>query len=502
MSLQNAHEDIPGLDRKLVHGLAWSGVMRWSGQAAAWLSTLVVARILVPEDYGLVALGSVYVGIVTLLTEFGFGSAIVMLRSLDPVQVAKINGLAILAGLVGFLMSFVVARPLGDFLSAPALPPVIVVLSFAFVLSAPRIAPQSLLQKELRFRALSIIDGIQALTQAVSMLIFALMGMRYWALVASTLTGHAVATTLIVGLRRTPIAWPRRRGLGDALRFSRDVAVARLAWYGYSNADYIVSGKVLGEDATGHYSLAWSLASIPVDKISAIVQRVAAPFFSAVQHDAVAMRRYLLLLVELLALVTFPLSIGIALTAPAFVPLILTEKWNPIILPLQLLSVYGTVRAVSPLFTHVLTACGEQRFAMWNNLLAAALLPTGFVLGARWGTAGIALAWVILHPLIIGQLYRRTTRVIGLRFRHAILSVWPAGGATIAMVLGVLALRAVVEGHLSTIWGLVLDVSAGASTYLLVLTTLHKRRLKTIITFVKNAQLMRRQSEGQLGSWS
>jgi PST family polysaccharide transporter len=153
---ESAAERRQRLDDAFVRGVAWTAIAKWGSQVLAWTTTIIVARILVPDDYGLVALGTVYLGAVTMLSEFGIGSAIVMLRDLGPSQVAQIGGFAWITGFGGFRLSILVAFPLGSFFDSPALPAVIIVMSTSFLLSAPRIVPQSLLQKEMRFRVVSL----------------------------------------------------------------------------------------------------------------------------------------------------------------------------------------------------------------------------------------------------------------------------------------------------------------------------------------------------------
>src|SRR3989454_11636004 len=156
-----AHEpaaDIRTLDRSLVQGIAWTSGAKWAGQLLGWASTLIVARLLTPADYGLVGMASIYLGLITLVSEFGLGSTVITLRDLSEHQVAQLNGLSVLFGVASFAASCAAAVPLGRFFHAPQLPAVVVVMSTAFVVTAFKTVPFSLLQRELRFRALAIVE--------------------------------------------------------------------------------------------------------------------------------------------------------------------------------------------------------------------------------------------------------------------------------------------------------------------------------------------------------
>ncbi len=468
------------LDHALVRGIAWTAVVKWCSQILAWATTLIVARILTPDDYGLVALGTIYMGAVTLLTEFGLGSAIVMLRELGPSQVAQIGGFAWIAGFAGFLLSLAAAFPLGAFFDAPALSAVIIVMSITFLVSAPRVVPQSLLQKEMRFRAVSLIDALQSLAQSIGMVVFAVLGFRYWALVIGALLGHAIASAVTIVVRPHRVNWPRRASVGAALSFSRDMAIARISWYAYSRADFFVAGKWLGQARLGEYSMAWSLASVPVDKITSMVNRVTPSFFAVVKDDPAALRRYLLMITEMLALVTFPLAFGLALVAEPFVLTTLTAKWAASITPLRVLAIYAALTSITALFSPLLAATGELRFTMWNNILAAIVLPIGFLIGTRWGVDGIAMAWVILHtPFLVAQ-YRRVSAHIQLPASQVWRSLVPALSGSTAMAVVVLATWSVLGPTLEGVWLLLGLVAAGGLGYCLPLALWHRHRIERL----------------------
>ena len=133
------------LDRSLVHGIAWTGTFKWAGQLLAWASTIFIARLLVPEDYGLVGMATIYLGFVTVLNSAGFGSAVVMIRSLTPRQVAQLNSIAITLGVASFLLSFVAADLLARFFNTPELVPVVIAMSAGVIFGAFRTIPQALL---------------------------------------------------------------------------------------------------------------------------------------------------------------------------------------------------------------------------------------------------------------------------------------------------------------------------------------------------------------------
>jgi O-antigen/teichoic acid export membrane protein len=478
LTAQQGVEQMRDLDRSLVHGIAWTGAAKWAGQLVAWASTLIVARLLTPEDYGLVGMATIYLGLITLVSEFGLGTTVITLRNLREEEVAQLNGLSLLVGVGSFALSGAAAIPLGRWFHAPELPAVVVAMSAAFVITAFKTVPFSLLQREMRFRALALVETGRAVLLAVSMIAFALLGLRYWTLVIGGLLSSVLSTGATLALRRHRLAWPRRQSLTHAMSFSRDILVARLCWYTYSNADFLVAGRILGKAALGLYDFGWNLANIPIDRITSLVGQVTPSVFSAVQNDAAALRRYLLRITEGLALITLPASLGMALVAPDFVLLALGQKWQGAIVPLQLLAVSTGFRAVTPLLSQVLNAVGQSRVAMRYSVLWALVLPTGFyVLGRQWGTVGLALVWVCVFPLLAVPAYRRALRAIDLPGRAYLLALWPATSASFLMAASVLAVRLAVGEHGAAGLRFGSQVVAGAGVYVLTCMVLHRERI-------------------------
>ena len=481
------------LDHSLVRGVAWTAAAKWASQALSWISWLIVARLLTPEDYGLVGMAAIYLGLITLLSEFGLGTAVLAVRELSVEQLNQLNGLAVLLGLAGLLVSCVVAIPLGRFFHAPELPLVVVAMSTTFVITSFKTVPLALLQRDLRFKALAFIDLSQALVLAISMVGFAVAGFRYWTLVCGGVLSALISTGAILRLRHRPLAWPRRESLKPAITLTSNVLISRLCWYAVANADFLVAGRTLGKGALGFYTFGWTLASVPVDKIAALVGQVTPAFFSAVQTDPRAMRRYLLRITEGLALIAFPVCFGLVLVARDFVLVVLGSKWEGTVAPLQLLAVYAALRSITALLPQVLHTIRDTAFEMWNMVAAAVVMPPSFYFAAqRWGTVGLAMAWVLAYPFIAFMLYWRVCRKIDLSHKAYFVALWPALSATALMAAVVLAVGVFSGSAWTQGLRLAAQIGAGVISYGLACLVLHRARFGALRDLVLAA---RRRSE-------
>lgn len=465
------------LDKAVVGGLAWTAGVKWVSQLLTWAITLVVARLLTPADFGLVGMATIFLGLITLLNEFGLGTAVVTFQGLTDKELSQLHTICALFGLLSFLVSCAFAVPLGIFFRAPKLPMVIVVTATGFLVVAYRTVPYAVLQKEMRFKLLAILEGIQVVAQSISTLIFAVLGFGYWALVIGGLVGKVASSAMPFVYKPLWFARPRWESIERELRFSWHVIVGRLYYYAYDNADLLVIGRVLGEVPLGAYSLAYNLAHLPADKFATLIVRVAPSLFAAVQNDLAALRRYLRNLTQGIALVIFPAGIGTALVAPEAVHLILGKKWLAAIAPLQLLALYACFRAIRTLLSPLLNALAEPQIVRRNHFLVLAVLPLSFYIASRWGTAAVAACWVFVFPLLSLPLFFAAFRKLEMSKREYLMALWPALSSSIPMVLAVALLKWFLPISLPLYVRLSSEVLAGAAAYSVTLLVFHRQRV-------------------------
>jgi O-antigen/teichoic acid export membrane protein len=483
----------PSLDRELIGGVAWTVGVKWSTQILSWATTILVAHILRPSDYGLVAMATIYVNFLTLFSEFGLGTAVVNLN-LSSEQISQLNSLSVFLGLAGFLLCAAAAPLLGHFFHAPGLPSVILVLSMGFIASGFRVVPYALLEKDLRFRRLATIEGVQCATQAIVTLTLALLGLRFWALVFGILSFVITPTAVTLLTQRYSFSFPRLTSLSGVLSYSRDVLISRLFWALYNDADFVIAGRTLGPGPLGAYSLAWTFAHVPLDKLTTLVARVAPPIFSRVQADSEALCRYVKQISGVMALIIFPLTIGTALVAREFVPLVLGSKWTSAIVPLELLALYAAIRSSVQLLTPVLNVLGETRLLMWTSIVGALVLPTSFYLCSRWGAPGIAAVWIGIYPLIQIPTFLRIFRRIKLPATEYFGVIWPALSACGLMAVAVLSFRFTVGEAPAVYMRLAAEIAIGAIVYTGSLLTFHKGYIRSIWEFSRTFRSERKGS--------
>lgn len=478
------------LDRSVVSGIAWTGGVRTLTQTFQWAAALLVVRLLTPADYGLVAMAGAYLGLVSMFSEFGLGYAIVQRQDLASDKIARIGGVSLLLGTVLAALSMGASGLVAAFFDEPRVQPIVMVLAITFMLSGADIVPRSLLKRDLDFKRLALIQAASNVAYAVSSLTLAALGFGYWSLVLGGLVGSVVRMVTALASRRHRITWPSQLAtIRSELWFGWHVVVTQLALYVRKFADVLVVGKVLGTEALGAYNVGWTQANVPVERVTPIVTQVSAGVLAASQHDKAGLRRYMRLFTEGIALLAFPATFGLAVVADDFVMLVFGEQWSATIGPLRVLAVVAAGRSITPVLSQVLIATDQAKKNMQFAVAGSIIIPIFLFIGSYWGLTGVAVGWLVGHPLVMGTiLLRHALDTADLRLRDYLASLRAAGLASIGMVVAVIATRLAMpsEWHLGARFGI--EVVVGAVVYGLWIFTAYRTRAKRAFAMLRSSR--------------
>lgn len=414
------------LDRKFVSGLAWASASKWLIQVVSWVSSVVVARLLSPKDYGLVELAGVVIVFSQALFQLGIGNAIIQLHELTGSVLRQINSLLFLLASLVYGAVFLTTPLLSSYFDEPLLTDLLLVYSLVFFITAVSIVPTNVIRRNLDYRTLAATEALLSVVQLTVTFVCAMNGMAFWSLVVGQLAGRASATLFVIIKHPIGYSWPYWRDVSVAIRFGYKVALGEFAGAAYTQSDAFAVGKNLGGSPLGSYRMALSLAMSPIDKVAAIVTQVTTPIFAHVQHDAALMRRYLLRFSEIISLVTIPASIGLACVAPELIQLVLGEKWLSVIIPLQLLSVTFAFRCYGFILTKAVLALRKADFHMYLSLANTAIMPLLFWVTSFVSIEAVALCWAAVLPFHLVPMLLLMRHTIQLSLRQYFLAGLPA----------------------------------------------------------------------------
>ena len=425
------------IKQKAIHGIIWTGVAKASMQGVIFILMLVLARLLTPEDFGVVGMAAIITVAISMVNDRGLGTAIIQKSSLSDLHRASVFWGGIVFSLLLFILGVLAASPLALFFKNPKVQPVIAVQAIGFVIGSLGIVHKSILTKNLEFKKLALAEVISALASGLVSIVLALMRYGVWSLVIGALVRDAINVFLVwIYCRWRPRLFFSWRYFNELFAFSANVLGNDVVSYAVTNMDILIIGRLLGSEALGYYSLAFNLVKMPVTRLSGVVSKVAFPAFSAIQDDLEKLRKGFLQASALLSLILFPLLLGLALYAREFIALFMGAKWLPMAMPLMILVPLGLAKSVGVIRWPVLMALGRPDVEWKWNL--GYILPLGAVIyvGAQmWelegAAAGITLLLVITFPLIQSI----SNRIIHFGNREFYLSIAPATGAGVCMIL-------------------------------------------------------------------
>jgi teichuronic acid exporter len=477
------------LGQQIMSGLRWTASVRLASQIFTWAITLVVVRLLSPGDYGLLAMAMVFVAFLHMFAEFGLGPSVVQKPEITLSELRKAFGL-VLALHASLFLSLVVAAPLiAAFFDEPRLTSVVRALAALFLVSCFQVIPNALLQRRMEFRRRSLNDLVAAVLGSLMTLTGALMGWGVWALVAGTFVNQLWKS---IGLNRIA-PFPHLpdlslKGTRHILAFGGNLTGAQILWFLVNQADVFIAGKWLGKELLGFYSVAMHLASLPNGRIMGIINQVAFPAFSRMQHDPARLSSSVLAGVRLLAFFAFPVLWGISSVAPEIVSVILGPKWIAATTPLRVLALIMPLRMMSSFMPNALQGIGRSDILAWNAVFAGVVMPVGFIIGVRWGGVdGLSLVWLVGWPLVFVENMRRALPPLGLRLRDISAALARPAFAGALMYATVEASRYLLPAATSGVARLAALIAIGALAYAGGALAVNRHGCREVLRLVRGA---------------
>ncbi len=476
------------LKQQTVKGIAVLGAGKGAAKLISFVNTLILARILSPDDYGLMAMALVVTGFVGFFNEIGLGSAIIQKKEISTRQLSGAFYIALITCSLLYALTYFTAPFVASFYGNSQVEFILQTLAIAFFLGAIKTVPDALLIKEMKFKYISIVEFFSVILVCSVTLVFALYGFKVWSLVYGFLIGQAFSAIAILWLSkwRPTLSGSMREALG-LVAFGLTVTYSRLTWYLYTNASTLILGKVVGSAQTGVWGMAATIASLPTVNITNLIIQVASPLFSKLQNDFNALNNALLKLSAGISLISFPVIIGIILTADELVPILLGEQWLAAIIPMKLICIRELFKAVDPLLTQAFISIGQANVTAKYTSVCAVFIPLGLFVGAYYdGINGAALSLALVYPLLSIFLLTLAKKHFQLPVnRYLKLFITPLTGCAfmaISLIAFDLIILPIVTLNIITVF--LIKVVIGASSYTLwviYISTDSIRLLKSVL---------------------
>ena len=405
----------PGLRERTLTGIAWTGGSRVLQQLIALATTVVLARLLVPADFGLVALVVVFTGFAAVLTDLGLGAALIQRPVIEERHLSSAFWLSVVVGAGIAVLIAAMAPFIAAFYGEPRLTWITVTLASVFLVTPLAVVQTSLMQRDMEFRRLAAIENAATVLGAGAGIATAAVGFGVWGLVLMTASTALVRTAAVWLFTE----WRPRSGLSltavrDLWRFSANLVGFQAINYWVRNADNLIVGKFVGANALGVYGRAYNLMLQPVGHAGAVLSRVMFPALSTVQHDRDRVRRAYVRALALIGLVTFPATLGLLVAAEPLVLTLYGTTWSAVVPILQILCAAALLQSVSTTVGWVYQSQGRTDWMFRWGLIAGTVTIVSFAVGVHWGVHGVATAYLIRTIILVPLSFAIPGRLIGL----------------------------------------------------------------------------------------
>lgn len=451
-------------------GLRWNAVSQAVQQGARFVIAIILARLLAPEQFGLIGMIYIFTGFAAVLGDLGLGAALVQRREIDDGHLTSVFWTSIVAG-AALTGAFVAGAPLvAAFYNEPALRPLTTAIAFEFVLVSVGVVHRALMSRRMDFRSLSVVETGAAVLSGALGITMALMGFGVWSLVAQSLSAAAISAIWISALS----PWrPRfslsRTSLEELLGFSSNLLGYSVLNYWVRNFDDLLIGRVVGSAALGVYTRAYGLMLLPLTQISHVVGRVMFPALSSIQGEPGRVKEIYLRAVSAIALITFPMMVGLFVVADEFVLALLGTKWAELIPVLRIFCVLGLIQSISATVGWIYQSQGRTDLMFKWGMAAGAVVMLAFAIGIRWGMIGVAIAYVIASGgVLLYHSFAIPGRLIGLRFSEVVRALAPTMLRVGVMGVLIAAVDILVPNSWPDWAALLLETGTGAIVYLAI----------------------------------
>jgi PST family polysaccharide transporter len=469
-----------GLRQAAARGFFWSAVETAGGQLFAFAVFLILARLLTPADFGLVALAMVYIRVVQEPFDEGLADAVIQRRELEPAHVDSAFWLSLGAALAIAVATAFLAGPVAGLLGEPRLAPIILALSVSFPLVGLRSVQQALLRRHLRFRLLAMRTLSATIVGGMVGVAMAWAGFGVWSLVAQRIVTGVVAVAVLwkvsdwrPGLR---ISFAH---LADLAAFSLTRGGTRVLQFGARRIPDLLIGYLLGPVALGYFAVGQRLVQSVNRLLTLAISKVALPSFARLQAEPERILRAFYLVTRMSSLVGFPAFLGLAVLGPRLVPVVFGPQWAASVPVMQLLAILGFTQCVGHFNTTVMAALGKPQWQLALSVLNIVLTVILMPLAAPYGIAAVTLAYLSKSLVLSPLTARAARRLIAYDLLTYLRQFVPSFTGTIVMALAVVALGSALDRRLPEAAILGLQVGAGLLAYVAALGVLAPELLTT-----------------------
>lgn len=470
------------LEQKTIGGVKWSGLSQLMRIGTQTITSIILARLLLPEDFGFLGMALVFVGLVAIFNDMGIGSAIVQKQDLNQKNLSSIFWFDLLIGVLAMLIIILAAPWIASFYGQNSLTSIISVMSISFLFTSLSMVQNSLLLKELKFKKLALLELTSTISASLLGISLAYLGYGVWSLVwqniSMTLIYASMAWITEHWIPEIYFSW---KDIKPIIGFSSNLSGFNLLNYFARNADYLLIGKFLGATALGYYTLAYTMMLFPLSNISSVLSKVMFPALSQIQHDNSKFKLFYLKSTKYIAFVSFPMMLGLFAIVDEFVLIVYGTKWVPVIFLIKVLSIIGLMQSIGTTVGSIYLAKGRTNWMFRWGIFSSIIVVSAIFIGLQWGINGVAVCYALATLLLIYPSFAIPFKLIDLKFTDFVLNLKEETATSLIMFVIVMVVVTILrEYQYSSELILISGILIGILCYLVAVTALNNSTYKEL----------------------
>lgn len=476
------------LQQKAFTGLIWSVIQNSGTQIFSLIIFLLLARLLTPETFGLIALANVFLAFMRIFLDQGFAKALIQRETIEPEHLDAAFWSQVICGVLLTTVTFFGANIVAGIFDQPKLIPVLQSLSSIFVINSFTRVHDALLCREFTFKVIALRSLLATIISGVVGIAMAFTGYGVWSLVTLNITAELVSLIVIWGT----VDWRPKfqfsfKHFKDLYSFGMYLFAFKFIKFFDKRADNLLIGYFLGEVALGYYAIAYRILEMMTKLLVKTVDKVALPTFSRLQTEPERFRQLFYNTTQFTSLIAFPTYLGVAILGTELIVTLFGEQWIPAIGVMQILAFEGILLAVSLFHKSVFISMGKPSWTVRISLLNATANLIACLIAVRWGITAVAIAYVISSYLVFPVSQWAVNRLIAIDLKAYLRQfVIPLFGS--AIMVGAIAIaKYLLLNAIDTKLLLVIGTIIGALIYALCVRIMEPQLLPQVWKFIKLA---------------
>lgn len=474
------------LKQKVFTGTKWVALANIFRQILQMISLIVFARLLSPDDFGMFAILMIFVGFLTMFTDMGTSAALIHIKNPSDKLLSSVFYLNLLIGLMLSVFLILMSNPVALFFEIPKIEVLLEIISLTFIISSFGVVQKTLYEKHLNFKTITIIEMFAAVSSVIIGISAAFYGLGVLSLILQTLSYNILLVILLwIYSDWRPMYYFAQDDIKHIWQFTKNLSLFNIVNYFARNADNFLIGKFLGSSALGVYSVAYKIMLYPLQNISRTLLRILFPAFSHIQDDNKKFQKVYLRVIFFIALVTFPLMIGLMSTADILVPVLFGDKWKNLHILLIILSPIGMIQSIVTTTGSIYMAKGNTKTLMKIGFISSTVTVLFFILGLPFGVEGVAFSYLLSNLIMLYPVLKISWGQIELSVKQGIVKVLPILIISILMGIGVVLVGKIIDSIFSyDLLKLVIMISSGVLIYYILIIWKYGN-VKTLLSELK-----------------